>query len=412
MKKTGKAVYLAILAGWLWLPAAGPAGARQEKLIAAQISVIRETSWPAFQGYLEELKACGYNTIILRVFHNRGDRYHGPIGAEARNRFEEGVYFQNGALPVIADLLTPACAAAHRVGLRVIAWMTTLQAAYGQKVTPPLTGYDPVKDCLYEEKQLLDPSEISSRSFLLRIFRDLAAGPIDGVLLQDDLMLRHHQGFFKKIPELSPNPEELYRFSPDRRKILAYRKRFFRWRNDQALILQALANAIFSACRQIRPGLICAQNVHYEPFLNQDWGRNWFACTPESLAASQADYLMVMAYQNRIKRELELADDRLRPVMEKIFRQGRIFFPDKAVFKFEVPSPESKNRAALLTELKKTLRLAQAGGVQELVLSPCNYPEEAACLLLLDKNSDSAFTPPDNPVKLVTRIPLKANAVD
>jgi len=370
----------------LWLLAVVPSGAapRKEKLIAAQISVISETSWPAFQGYLEELKACGYNTIILRVFHNRGDRYHGPIGHEARNRFMEGVYFQNGAVPVIADLLTPAGAAAHRVGLRVIAWMTTLQAAYGRKVAFPLTSYDLEKDCLYEEKQLLDPSECSSQGLLLQIFRDLAAGPIDGILLQDDLMLRHHQGFFKKIPELSPNPDDLYRFSPDRRKITAYRKRFFRWRDDQALILQELANAIFSACRQIRPGLICAQNVHYEPFLNQDWGRNWFACTPKSLAASQADYLMVMAYQDRIKRELELADDHLSPIMEQIFMQGKNLFPDKAIFKFEVPRPDGQNRTVLLSELQETLCQAQHCGAEELVLTPCNYPEEAACLLLLE----------------------------
>lgn len=58
----------------------------REPLIGAQISILEGDDWRLCEDYFHALKELGYNTIILRVFHNRGDRFHNLIKIESRKK--------------------------------------------------------------------------------------------------------------------------------------------------------------------------------------------------------------------------------------------------------------------------------------------------------------------------------------
>ncbi|MEA3334095.1 MAG: poly-beta-1,6-N-acetyl-D-glucosamine N-deacetylase PgaB [Pseudomonadota bacterium] len=355
-------------------------------LIGAQISVLEEENWKNCEEYFYKLRDMGYNTIILRVFHNRKDRFHNLVKKLNRKQNREGVYFNTEQAPVILDILTPACESAHRAGLKIFAWMTTLRANYAHKSSPQVLSYDETNGSIKKEENLLEPSAPENIDFLKKLFLDLAAYPIDGILLQDDLMLRDNQGFGQISGSIIPEPKNLYQFSgKNQTRISAYKPLFYHWRRQQALTLQHLANTIFSTCRSLKPTLICTQNVHYELLYNNDWGRDWFACTKVSLNASKADYLMIMAYQERIRRELELVTEKeLSSTMIKIFENELTDKKERLIFKFETPAPTGSHeqKLKLITTLQTTIRNARKKGWQDLILTPCNNRDTAACLLV------------------------------
>ncbi len=91
------------------------------RMVAAQIFFVEGSSAVEIEEYLKEMKRDGINTILLRVFQNRGDRPH-PI---AGNKRLPGVYFQTDRAPVIYDLLGLVAEIAHRHKIKVLAWMST-----------------------------------------------------------------------------------------------------------------------------------------------------------------------------------------------------------------------------------------------------------------------------------------------
>ncbi|MDH5714074.1 MAG: hypothetical protein OEZ30_00730, partial [Candidatus Aminicenantes bacterium] len=80
------------------------------RMVAAQIFFVEGSSPAEIEEYIRGIKSDGINTILLRVFQNRGDRPH-PI---AGNRRLPGVYFQTDHAPFINDLLKPVVEIAHR----------------------------------------------------------------------------------------------------------------------------------------------------------------------------------------------------------------------------------------------------------------------------------------------------------
>ncbi len=356
----------------------------RKPLIGAQISVLEGDNWETCEDYFKTLKELGYNTVILRVFHNHGDRFHNLVKKPARKQNREGVYFNTDRAPVIADILTPACKSAHRTGLKIFAWMTTLKANYDRSLRPQVLSFDEDQGTISRENNLLDPQALENIVFLKQLYEDLAAYPIDGILLQDDLILRHNQGFELVNDTIFPDPKNIYRITGrPHTEITAYKAPFYIWRRQQALKLQHLANEIFTTCRSLKPDLICAQNIHYELLYNADWGRNWFACTKESLAASNADYLMVMAYQERIRRELKLPLEELSSTMLKIFENGVADEKERIIFKFETPDQKVSRKQKLksIATLQKTIQNARQKGWQDIILTPCNNLDTADYLL-------------------------------
>ena len=248
--------------------------------------------------------------------------------------------------------------------------MTTLRADYGKRTEARLQSYNVETGKLKPEPGIMDPLAPTTRDFLERLYQDLAAYPVDGILLQDDLMLRHQQGFRYGSEGIVPAPETLYEFDRQHR-IKAYRPAFSKWRRRQAKSLSDLAEAIFTKVRGRNPKIKLAVNLHYEFLLNHEWSLNWFACSQESRHRSTADYLMVMSYQERMARELDLAEPQFHETMYKLFAQAReLPFYSKLVFKFEQPQSVEANQEQ--ARLSQVFQLARKAGWRQFVLFPCN----------------------------------------
>jgi type II secretory pathway component GspD/PulD (secretin) len=381
-----------------------------DQVIGAQISVLEQQTPAELRSFFARLRNSGFNTVVLRVFHNRYDRYHQFDHPKIKILPKEGVYFQTSQVPVIKDLLPDVCRAAHAEGLRIFAWMTTLQANYSHRDLPKVYAYDHLHN-RYQPTGALDPAAEKNRQFLTALFRDLAANPIDGILFQDDLLLKHTEGFHPDPAGKSfvPNGATLYLYSDGGDRITDYRPPFWKWNEQKASSLQGLANAVMEACRQVKPGLLFAQNIHYELLLKPRWGRAWFSQTPESLAYSAANYFFVMSFQRQIRQELEVGSDKeLDEVMNRMFRSNPLLDQNQhqLIFKLQATDwqsgePESPKRMA------RMLRLLKQSNHLSAILTPYNENYFAREIGSFAARQEVAGTPAEIPAADVHPVAVK-----
>ncbi len=288
-----------------------PGEKKAKRRICVQASSFEGKTLEEIEKRIRELKNAGVNTVILRVFQNRGDRVY-PFVTSGR---EEGVYFKTDYAPVVADLLGKLAEIVHRNGLEIFAWMTTRYANYGLEGSP---GYACTK-YNFETKKMetakgfnLFHPEVLKR--LENLFRDLGRTPIDGILFQDDLILRHDEGFSPEANEAflkefgySPDPELFYRdpYKSDSGKyyVRGYTDRFWVWANWKNRWLMSVAKRLMEASREVNPNLQFAINLYFESVLNDLNGVAWFSQTLSGALRNNFDYYAVMAYHRQAMKD-------------------------------------------------------------------------------------------------------------
>ena len=259
---------------------------------------------------MRRIAQTGADTVIVRVFHNSGDRFYPFITPQA----DAGVYFNTDRAPVVADALTPMIDAAEKNGLALWAWMTTRYAAWGDD-SRCLWAYDFRERTIIPAfgRDLFDDRKVTD---LVELYRDLAAYDIDGILFQDDLILKHHEGMGPTAERLfgSPiRPETFYTNphpSPDGSKYYAerYTDPFWKWSRFKAARLSTVARAIIEGARTVRPDLKFAVNLSYEAVSRPDKALAWLSQDIDEYLKSGVDYVFIMAYHRQIMREKGLAD--------------------------------------------------------------------------------------------------------
>ena len=263
---------------------------------------------------MKELKNAGVNTIIFRVFQNKGDRVYKFVTA----RHEEGVYFKTENAPVVDDILGKVAEIVHRNGLEIFAWMTTRYAQYGLQDSPEYrcVKYDFETRKMERARGLnLFHPDILRR--LEGLFRDLGRCPIDGILFQDDLILRHDEDFsaeankaFMKEFGYLPRPDlfyiDPYPSESGKYYVKAYTDRFWTWASWKNRWLMSVAKRLMEAARESNPNLQFAINLYFEAVLSESNGMAWFSQTLPGALKNNFDYYAVMAYHRQAMKDRKI----------------------------------------------------------------------------------------------------------
>ena len=280
---------------------------------AAQVFHSNANNYREFEREVIRMKHLGVNIMIFRVFGNKGDR----IYKFANPNSDIGVYFKTTHSPVIDDVLGKVTKIAHKHGIKVFAWMTTRHAIYG--------GEEDVWDSEYSFSQMdyktlpkLDLFNDQAVWRLQQLYADLAKYPIDGVLIQDDFVMRHMEGFgtearvqylsqYNKLLDAKNMYTELELKDNGRVKRIVYSDEFWQfqgWKNAQLILV---ADELIKALKETNPRLEVALNVSYELFHKPKNALAWFA--HDKILAKKFNYVAVMAYQDQIMKELEVSLD-------------------------------------------------------------------------------------------------------
>jgi biofilm PGA synthesis lipoprotein PgaB len=319
---------------------------RVKRRICAQVFYFDGKNLEEVEKRVRELKMAGIDTLILRVFQIKGDRIYKFV----KPRQEEGVYFKTAYAPVVDDILGKIAEIAHRNGIDLFAWMTTRYADFDLEGHPEYRckSYD------FERKRMevgkgfnLFHPDVLKR--LEDLFRDLGRYPIDGILLQDDLILRHNEDFsiqankaFLKEFGFSPHPDifyiDPYKSDSGKYYVKAYTDRFWTWANWKNRWLMGVAKRLMSAARESNPNLQFGINLYYETVLNHSNAVAWFSQTLSEALEKDFDYYAIMAYHRQTMKELNMEEKKVFDLMAEVSQKAikLVGDPSKVLMKVQI----------------------------------------------------------------------------
>jgi hypothetical protein len=341
-----------------------PTNKKPKRRICVQIFDLDVMDLEEVEKSLKALKLAGVDTLVLRVFQNRGGR----IFKFVTPRHEEGVYFKTQYAPVVDDVLGMIAEMAHRNGLDLFAWVTTRYANYGPEGLPEYRclGYN------FETKELevargfsLFHPDVLKR--LEGLFRDLGRYPIDGILFQDDLILKHNEDFsaeanraFLKEFGYYPHPDlfyiDPYRSDSGKYFVKAYTSQFWTWANWKNRWLMNVAKLLMEAARESNPNLKFGINLYYETALDSSNALAWFSQTLSEALEKNFDYYALMAYHRQTMREQNVEERKAINLMAEVAEKAirLVGDPSKVLMKIQVVDWKS-NEVIPQKEVEKVL---------------------------------------------------------
>jgi biofilm PGA synthesis lipoprotein PgaB len=162
-----------------------------ESLHAAQVSYLPARTYEEAGQEFRRMRKAGFDTVILRVFQNPGDRLYPFVTPRAR----AGVYFLTAEANVVDDILPELIsrASCRTAGLRLDEHAFAADRDPGPARPPLRPGSR--RGCCGER---LDLFHAEVRRRLLTLYRDLGRYDLDGILLQDDLAASHRRDFRRR----------------------------------------------------------------------------------------------------------------------------------------------------------------------------------------------------------------------
>ncbi len=360
----------AVILGGLLLPLLPRSASALEQIEAAQISYLPAATYEEAGREFRRMRRLGINTVILRVFQHPEDRVYPFVDPKA----PAGVYFATGEAPVVGDILPGLIPLAHAAGLRVFAWMTTLSTPLGG--SPGLMGrrYDLAIGKVVPTDRL-DPFNPEARRRLLALFRNLGRYKLDGILLQNDLVQHHTEGFsaaaiaaYRLQRGRNPDPEDFFH---DRETALGgavrvrrYSEGFREWAKWKSAYLAHLAADLQTAARRQNPDLVMVPNLSYEVLSRPGAARAWFS-EDLHLYAGVFDYVAVTLYHRQIAGELGLSLQKAALRVGEMARGGVEQLSDPRALLAEVQTVDFGSLEALKpTEWRRIARdIRRAGPV-------------------------------------------------
>ncbi len=346
---------------------------------AVQVLLFDCKNFDEVDGRIQELKAAGFNTIIFRVFHNKKDRPY--YFAEYGN--DRGVYFKTDQAPVVDDILGKIAEITRRNGMELFAWMTTRYADYGVENRDGWQAmkYD-LKTGEFVKAKGLNLFRNDVRDHLKKLYADLSRYDIDGILFQDDLVLRHTEGFskearlaFKKKYNHMPDPAMLYKDvrvrSDGSYKVARYGSWFWEWSRWKNRSLLDVVKGIMEETRSIKPQMKFAVNFMYEAALKPKDALAWLSQNIAEAVKLDFDLYAIMAYHRQMGKELNVKGPELVKLVGDLAENAlqMVNDPGKALIKLQIM--DWKSREVLpVSEVGAILRVIREKGGKSIAFVP------------------------------------------
>ncbi len=312
---------------------------------AVQISYIECKNLYEFEKELEKIKSDGYNTVIFRVFNNKGDRIY-PFIPEKYIKNKVGVYFKTNHYPVVYNLLPEVIKLCHKHNLKIVAWLTTRYLDFNcidkrRKVFK----FDFEKNKIVESKGLSFFNE-KNIHLIINIYEDLIKNNIDGILLQDDLKILIDEDFNKNAIEYfykktgiklsNRNIKSFLYKNAAKRYFVKKNKNLEIWNSLKANQINHLINSITTYCNNTKKVLFL-MDVTYEALSRPDLSKLWYSYNLQTLQKTSLDYYSVMLYQKQISKELNLNyKETINFIKKLIINYKKLSYKNKFIFKIQV----------------------------------------------------------------------------
>jgi len=303
-----------------------------------QIQLRHPRPWSAEK--MASLVSEGVERVILRVFQD--DPVHG------------GLFFVNSHFRLLQPYLEEFSA---RLAGRSELWAWMLARKFSW--SPDSHYFDRVyrDGCLAELNRfdLFNPEAVEKVSSLLA---ELAAKPIDGILLQDDLVIRHNEGFSNWGRAF------FFKRSGERPQIADLMRRDSPWHHSWLQAKTSRVNQVLArfvrAVKQKNPAVLIGMNIYYETPLFPESSIAWYAHDFSGILDSGLDQVFLMAYHRQMKSEKKLTEEENRRLFVEMIARAREKAGARLVVKLQVRDFDS-GELLPIRELREYLRLVPEG---------------------------------------------------
>lgn len=283
------------------------------RITGAQVFVFDKKYLNNLDKFFQEVTSKGINTVFVRVFHNLHDRSHFNIPINCKS----GVYFKTKYACAAYDLLPEVIAYAHKYNVKVYGWMATRSLSFLKTEDNMSKSLSPAGSNVTGYGANIFKKEI--REKIKKLYIDLAKYDLDGILIQDDFIIKYSEGsdsfakeLFEKETGISLKASNFFGGVKEYngRKIYKdYKEDFYVWADWKSRHLLELFKEIRQEVKYINPAIKFAVNIYYETPLNERTGLAWYSQKIGQLLNNGADYLAVMGYSEQIGEEQNLDEN-------------------------------------------------------------------------------------------------------
>ncbi len=285
-------------------------GGEYLEINGVQVFVLDSSYLSDYNKFFKELKEKDVNTVFFRVFHNRGDRPH--LGLDIK--CDSGVYFKTKELCTVADILGDIVKAAHKNDIKLYAWMAT-RSITELKERDRSLSFSPEGGTIEGYGANIFKKDI--RDSLIKIFKDLAEYNIDGILVQDDFIVKYNEGaddytldLFKSDTGFNPTTSIFFNRVKEyngKKVFSGYNDVFYIWSLWKNEYLISLLRELKVNISKVNKDIKLAVNIYYETPISREKGLAWYSQTISGLLSVPVDYIAVMGYIDQISNELEMS---------------------------------------------------------------------------------------------------------
>jgi hypothetical protein len=287
------------------------------------------------------LQAAGFSKLIVRVFSD--DEKNG------------GLYFSNQSFKTVRPVLDDWAPKFYGGKVGLWAWMGGRYFQWFMDARYLDSEWQNHQKRIIPKLDLFNPDAVQ---LIVGLFRQLAENPIQGILIQDDLVLRRGEGFSnwgKAYFTMATG------FPADERQMAKTGSALGRaWERVKCERLTQVLEKIITACKAVNPQIKIGMNIHYELPLAPGQARSWYAHDFAALAASGLDHFYLMAYHRQIKSELALDEAANRRYFAKMTAAALESFGSRLVVKLQVRDWQT-SESIPLNELRTYYDLIPAG---------------------------------------------------
>ena len=369
-----------------------PAGSGLFTVHSVQILRLWGNSPADLGSFMLKVRQKGVNTVFFRVFQNPGDTFFHILPVQAK----AGVYFRSSRAPLVSNLLPLVCRTAHAQGIKVYAWINTLNATYLNCYARVrhTSRYDLGLRRLFKTPRL-SPFDPAVKKCLANLFADLAKNPIDGILIQDDLILHYNEDlspvsvhlYEQKTGTQKMTPDALYMVERGQRgtfHLRGYHEAFWRWSAWKSRKLAVFLKTLIQRVKAVRPNVKVALNINYEALLMPEDALAWYSRDIPTLEKiAHPDQYMVMSYQEQMARELGKSYPVIMGDLRKMVKTAMGLIPDTSRWIFKVQTIDWKTRHPLD---KKQIAQAVASLVSVSPVQTCLMPYAPFLLMESEKS--------------------------
>ena len=332
-------------------------------IVAAQIHVLAGEDWQQVGEKLDELKSAGFNAVFFRVFQNRGDRYH-ALAAEAEEEEAVGLYYPSALAPTVADILPRLLSLCRERNIKFYAWMAARRMDW---LDVPLWRdaiYDPAAGTTSPANHY-DIFNPDFADYLLGIFEELALAGVDGIVLQDDFVIKTYEGFteagiggFRLQNGADASPQglflETFTGTDGRAHVREFAEHYPDWCFYKSERLRTLGSAICARVKRTRVNVELVLNVYYDTVLAPEDALCWLGQDAEALVASPFDRISLMAYHRLLAREENLGVSEAIAATADLVSQSQRLFGERLLVKLQVANWEDGSELEL-DEMEKLI---------------------------------------------------------